>query len=239
MKNIIITLFSFAGVTAAAETIVWDLSTSVTDGTYLYDSATGKFTDNADVDGTVLNDVNGSGIQTSISFTLNLTDAKALTSPVTLLNMDMTKDIGLIITDTGLTTTKDQKTLNRYSVTWTKIENSTGYNGFVNAKGDTCITLTFVQTYDNGVQIWDNSTNLINDKKLIDNSNTSLTSIYVNGRYVEAIQFAPGLQSDNIVSANKAFATTAAAKLIPEPTTATLSLLALAGLAARRRRASR
>ncbi len=111
---------------------------------------------------------------------------------------------------------------------------------FTDKNGDKCITLTFVETYGSGVQVWSNTTKLINDTGLKSQSNTSLASIYVNAGYIEALQFAPGWEGDEIVNTNAAFAAAAVEKLgapaVPEPTTATLSLLALAGLAARRRR---
>lgn len=88
--------------------------------------------------------------------------------------------------------------------------------------------------------MWSNTTKLINDGGLKSSGNTSLSSIYVNADYIEALQFAPGWEGDAIVETNKAFNTDVVGKLgavtIPEPTTATLSLLALCGLAARRRR---
>lgn len=227
---------ALAGV-AVADTQVWDLSTSVTSGDYLYDATTGMFTDNADVEGTVLNDVNGSGlIQTNICFTLNLTEAAKITSETKLIDMDMNGgDIGLSLTSTGLATTWNGTTSSsRGSVSYETLvaDNSV----FTDKNGDKCITLTFVQTNGSGVQVWSNTTKLINDTGLKTSLNDSLTSIYVNGAYIEALQFAPGWEGDSIVNTNAAFNTAAVAKLVPEPATATLSLLALAGLAARRRR---
>ena len=58
----------------------------------------------------------------------------------------------------------------------------------------------------------------------------TIESININGNYVEDTYLFRGT-----VDKDNAFALNAAA-LVPEPTTATLSLLALAGLAARRRR---
>lgn len=105
MKKTLIALVALSGV-AMADTQVWDLSTSVTSGDYLYDATTGKFTDNAEVDGTVLNDVNGAGqIQTNICFTLNLTEAQKLTAETKLIDMDMGGDVGLCLTSTGLAST--------------------------------------------------------------------------------------------------------------------------------------
>lgn len=221
-----------------ADTQVWDLSTSVTTGDYLYNATTGLFTDNAEVAGTVLNDVNGSNqIQTNICFTLNLTKAMAVTADTKIIDMDMGGDIGLCLTSTGLATTWGGTTSSsRGSVSYDTLLADSGV--FTDVNGDKCLTLTFVETYGSGVQVWSNTTKYINDTSLRSSSNTSLSSIYVNANYIEALQFAPGWEGDKIVNTNAAFNEAVVEKIgaVPEPTTATLSLLALAGLAARRRR---
>lgn len=234
MKKTFITLFALASVASAA-TQVWDLSTSVTSGDYLYDATTGLFTDNADVDGTVLNDANGAGqIQTNICITLNLTKAQTVTADTKLLDMDMGGDVGLCLTTTGLASTWGGTTSSsRGSVSFETLLADSGV--FTGPENQQYITLTFVQTYGSGVQVWSNTTKLINDTGLKSSSNTSLTSIYINSNYIDALQFAPGWKGDEIVETNVAF-NNVASKYIPEPATATLSLLALAGLAARRRR---
>lgn len=143
MKKTIIALVALSGV-AMADTQVWDLSTSVTSGDYLYNAETGLFTDNAEVEGTVLNDVNGaSQIQTNICFTLNLTKAMTVTSDTLLLNMDMGGDIGLCVTTTGLASTWGGTTSDsRGSVSYDTLLNDSGV--FTDKNGDKCITLTFV-----------------------------------------------------------------------------------------------
>ena len=98
-----------------------------------------------------------------------------------------------------------------------------------------------------------------------DMSNTQTLSLYVDGKYIgqhtgwyatdgqaiNQIKFGatgtdsksgrefPNAEFGNMTIWNKALTATEVKALIPEPTTATLSLLALASLAARRRRASR
>ena len=220
---------------SAATTQVWDLSQSVTSGAFLYDATTGLFTDNSAVDGTVLNSVNESNqIQTNISFTLNLTAAQTVTGDTNLLNMDMGGDIGLALTTTGLACTwQGAIGSSRGSVAFETLLADSGV--FADIEGNKYITLTFVETYGSGVQVWSNTTKLINDTTLKSSGNTSLTSIYVNSGYVEALQFETEWKGDNIVNTNVAF-NAEAMQVIPEPATATLSLLALAGLAARRRR---
>lgn len=244
MKKTLIALMALAGV-AMADTQVWDLYSPVTAGAYLYDydalTGKGKFTDNDEFEGTVLNDTNGANqIQTNITFVLNLTRAMEVTADTQLLDMDMGGDIGLCLTSTGLASSWGGTTSSsRASVSYDTLKADGGI--FTAVNGDTCITLTFVQTYGSGVQVWSNTTKLINDTGLKASTNTSLTSICVNAGYIGCLQFSPGWKGDDIVDTNAAFDTTvkemiAAAPSVPEPTTATLSLLALAGLAARRRR---
>ena len=237
MKKTLIALVALSGV-AMAETQVWDLSTSVTSGDYLYDATTGLFTDNSEIDGTVLNDANGSNqIQTNISFTLNLTEAMNVTADALLLNMDMGGDIGLSLTADGLKGAWQGSSWGD-AVSYNTLLADSGV--FTDKNGDKCITLTFVETYGSGVQVWSNTTKHIDYSGLKSSGNTSLASVYANGNYIEALQFAPGWQGDDIVNTNAAFNAAVVEQLgapvIPEPTTATLSLLALAGLAARRRR---
>ena len=226
----------------AADTRVFDLSTSVTDSgsAYLYDASTGAFTDNAAIEGTVLNETNGSNqIQTNISFVLNLTEAMKVSSNTTLLLMDMNGgDVGLCLTTTGVASTWNGNTSSsRKSVTYTTLLQDSSV--FTDADGNQCITLTMAQTYGSGVQLYSNNAQLFSDTGLKSQSNTELTSVTLGTAYVEAVQFAPGWLTSEAAwkTKNKTFDTAARAVLTPEPTTATLSLLALVGLAARRRRA--
>ena len=233
MKKTFITLLALAGVASAATTQVWDLSQSVTSGAFLYDAATGLFTDNTDVEGTVLNGVDGSNkIQTNISFTLNLTKAMEVTSDTLLLNMDTAGDIGLALTTSGLSGAWQGSSWGD-AISYDTLLADSGV--FADIEGNKYITLTFVETYGSGVQVWSNTTKHINYSGLKSSGNTSLTSIYVNSGYVEALQFETEWKGDDIVNTNVAF-NAEAMQVIPEPATATLSLLALAGLAARRRR---
>ena len=245
MKKTLIALMAAASC-AMADTQVWDFSTSVTEGDYLFDAQTGLFTDNADFDGTVLSETKTDGqIQTNICFTLNLTEAQKVTGNTQLIKMDMTGtssgDIGLRVTTTGLATTWNTGD-DRQVVTYETLLNDSSV--FTNADGDKCITLTFVQAYSDsmGVHVWSNTTKYITDGGLKSASNKALASIYVNGAYIEALQFVPGYVGDAIKDTNAAFNAVVVEKIgattpsVPEPATATLSLLALAGLAARRRR---
>ena len=134
------------------------------------------------------------------------------------------------------------------------IENSKYYGGFVvgseNVPSDTSInlgvnkadtkdtvyTLTFVSdaeagtftAYNNGVQVgqWTGWTPTVDmagfqfGKRFGDNGRSGVQEIMI----------------DNLTLWNRALSSNEVSALVPEPTTATLSLLALAGLAARRRR---
>ena len=87
--------------------------------------------------------------------------------------------------------------------------------------------------YKNGTQIgqWTNW-----------NTDTGLTGLQLGGRFGGGSKLGDNesVVFDNVTIWNKALTTVEVGSIIiPEPTTATLSLLALAGLAARRRRASR
>lgn len=237
MKKTIIALLALAGVATAANTQVWDFTTDVTTGAYLFDADTGLFKDNTAVEGTVLNETNGSNqIQTNISFTLNLTEAMTVETNTKLLEMDMAGDVGLALTTTGISTTWDGAiNADRKSVSYETLLSDVGV--FVGLGGDKYITLTMVQTYGSGIQLYSSTTKHIDDGGLRASGNTALTSVYVDSAYVAGVQFSPGWTDDaGFKSKNAAFASVAKEKLIPEPTTATLSLLALAGLVARRRR---
>lgn len=116
-------------------------------------------------------------------------------------------------------------------------------NGNVKSKLSSLTDVVLTLTHDNTT-----STSLYATLKFADNTTTqvwgtntdlkwrngigSIESVIINSTYVKDTYLFKGM-----VDKDTAFALNDAA--IPEPTTATLSLLALAGLAARRRRASR
>ncbi|MGN0865445.1 MAG: hypothetical protein ACI4P8_04800 [Akkermansia sp.] len=247
MKTISATFLAFAGMAWAVETQVFDLTTSVgaSDSPYFYNATTGCFTDNKSIPGTVLSYANNlDKIQTNISFVLNLTAAQQLTSSttLTLLKIDMagdTKaggDVGLSLTSSGVSGAWNEATSGRESVAYKDLLKEAS-SVFRDAYGNQCITLTMVQ-YASGAKLYSSSEMLWEDSKLRSDDNTVFNSITVNTSYVEAVQFSTTWPTNGDAKPlNKTFDTAARAKLMPEPTTATLSLLALVGLAARRRRA--
>lgn len=240
MKKSLTVLLAASGISCAVDTQLFDLTQSIsaTESPFFYNASTGKFTENSAIEGDVLSEKNGSNqVQTNISFTLNLTAIQNLTEQVSLINMDMANDVGLALTSTGLTTTWNGSADSRQSVTYTNLSSDAGV--FTADDGNTYITLTMVQTYGSGVQVYSNNAKWINDTGLKGNTNTQLVDVTINSDYMASIQFSPGWLTggDSAWEAkNLAFDTAARPKIVPEPATATLSLLALAGLCARRRR---
>lgn len=248
MKTISATFLAFAGMAWAVETQVFYLTTSVgasdsPNSPYFYDATNGCFTDNTSISGTVLSYANNQQkVQANISFVLNLTAAQNLESSTTLLKMDMQGtteatggDVGLSLTSSGVSGAWNEGTSGRQSVAYTTLLNDASV--FQDADGNQCITLTMVQ-YASGVYLYSSSTRLWAASGLCSGDNTVLNSITVNTSYVEAVQFSTTWPANgDATSLNKTFDTAARTVLVPEPAAATLSLLALVGLAARRRRA--
>ncbi len=94
--------------------------------------------------------------------------------------------------------------------------------------GDYYTTLTTIVNQD-GVKLYDQGgAILFNDSTLKAGANRTPSEVLLNPDYISSVVVTPfTINTGNIASTSK---------MIPEPATATLSLLALAGLAARRRR---
>lgn len=109
--------------------------------------------------------------------------------------------------------------------------------------GDSYITLTMTVigasstgTAGFGVQLYDSTgANLLHMPKLATSSNKSF-DVLANTDYISAVAIHPDRVVATDTNTPGQLATSLQSKLVPEPATATLSLLAMAGLAARRRR---
>lgn len=250
MIKTFIALLSVTSVAFAVDTTrVFDLENNVVADDalgylYSYDPSThfGTFEDDANVSGDLFTTMANGKIQTNVTFTLDLTDVMAaaarseFTTPVVLVNLDLNAmDIGLYLTAEGIGFGKAYNSLQGTTLRYDSLL-SNPYS-FEGTSGHAYITLTFAQ-HQNGIKILDNnaSTELVtNGYKSA--SNSSLNSISVNTEYIEGVQFYNAWPTNgNFTDVNEGFDLAMKGKLCPEPATAMLSLLALAGLAARRRR---
>lgn len=259
MKKTIITLLALAGVASAATTTITDLTLTSTSGnvTYTAPSTTGGV---GSFSGEGIWAIGGGNrAHAALTFTLNLTDLSALTTQTTLVTVDTIADIGLIwgqYNDTWGIMGKWQNgtwpnsggafvsydTLKKDA--WSVADNATDI--FIT------LTMTVANTAGNqgGEQLYaagSNTSYFTDAKGLGSSSNTSITAITFDTSVVENAAVTSGWVDGNTASGlgsnlENTFANAHGGKIaavspaIPEPTTATLSLLALAGLAARRRR---
>ena len=254
MKKTIITLLALAGVAVAdtaTTTIFTDLTQDKTitlsdNSSIIWSATTDTFT------GSIYSTVSSQQARASMSFTLNLTDAATVGS---------TKTELVTITKTGYDNTiglwlVDGKISGRWNDgTWDKVTGEgnpgtasgqvaissilTNNENVFTLDGDKFIALTLVldrtcdaNNSDNvGMVLYDADGSVVwNCCSLGAAGFTTYDAIKLNTDYV-----------GNAASITNAVlsptdAGTQAAAIVPEPTTATLSLLALAGLAARRRR---
>lgn len=260
MIKTFIALLSVTGVAFAAETTsVFDLKQNVVAGDgsgylYTFDSSAcfGTFEDDADVSGNLFYWTVRSKAQTNVTFTLDLTDVmtaadeSSFTTPVKLIGFNLnTTPIGLYLTTSGIkfgSGSEQETTLQNATLSYMDLqENRYSFEG---TSGHTCITLTFAQ-YLNGVKILDNTppntstgpSPALAESSVNDPSNSRLDSILVNTKYIEGVQFYNAWPTNgNFSDVNGGFDLAMKGKLCPEPATAMLSLLCLAGLSARRRK---
>lgn len=248
MKKTIIALMALAGAAGAVTTTEFlDLSQDRTIEKLSYDVETGKITTatthastKADYN---LYEIDNNGPQGLYTFKVNLTKASEVTSntDILTLNFDGTSNfISAIATADGLTIGKSGTTHSTV-ISWEtllgKDSVSTGNDG----NQYIVLTLAHIPSYNTAAGTWlgDETGTLVNDGDYAyKGQNRYITDVTVNNTLVAAISTYSGWkpEADRPAFAT-AFATTATNSLtVPEPTTATLSLLALAGLAARRRR---
>ena len=250
MKKTLITLLALAGVATATTTTFTDLTQDKTitlsDGGSITWSATDStFT------GSIYSTVSGQQARASVSFTLNLTKAATVgstkTELVTITKNDYINTMGLWLVDGKISGRWNNDTYDIVSgannpgtasgqVSVTSIIDN-NENVFT-SDGDKFIALTLVldRTSDAynpnnvGMVLYDADGSVVwNCCSLGTADFSTYDAIKLNTDYV-----GNAASITNAVLSSAEAATQAA--LIPEPATATLSLLALAGLAARRRR---
>lgn len=254
MKKTLITLLALAGVAAAATTTVTDLTTSVTSGDVTYTAPTTTGGEGAFSGSGIWEVGGGSRAHGALTFTLNLTELAKLTTQTTLVTVDTTADIGLIWGQyngewgiagnwQGGLWAKDGASFVSYDTlladAWSVADNATdGFITLTMTVADTAGDQGGMQLYKAGSNASYYTTNGLgsSNNKTIDAfkfdtsliENVAVTSGWVDGGT------ASGLGTNLETTFTSAHGGKVA--LVPEPTTATLSLLALAGLAARRRR---
>ena len=237
MKKTLITLLALCGCAMATTTDFLDLSETCTIGNLTYDASTSTITttNNSDLFG-----INNAGLQTILTLKINLTEAKKVTEATNIITLDFAADttIGLVATSSGFSTALNGSTSGRSSVTWDTLESTTNCLT-TGSDGDTYIVLSYahIPAGSFGSTLYnDTATPFFKDTgaRRADKSDT-LDGIVVNSDLLAAVEVtSTWIDPNSLVTP---FITTSANSLtIPEPTTATLSLLALAGLAARRRR---
>ena len=253
MKKTLITLLALAGVAAAdtaTTTIFTDLTQDKTITLSDNSSITWSATD-ATFTGDICSTVTGEQARASVSFTLNLTDAATVgttkTELVTITKTDYVNTIGLWLVDGKISGRWNDGTYDEVSgqnnpgtasgqVAITSILNDN--DNVFTVDGDKFIALTLVldrtcdayNTDHVGMVLYDADGSVVwNCCSLGAAGFTTYDAIKLNMDYVGS-----AASITNAVLSPTDAGTQAA--LIPEPTTATLSLLALAGLAARRRR---
>lgn len=222
---------------ASADTQFLDLSKDTTSGTLKYDAATGNITTSTAAD---FYQVSNGKAETNVIITFNLTEAAKVTTNTKIIELDYNGDrnVSLLATKDGLVGGWNGGAYGDNTVSWeTLLSDSTVFTDY---NGEKHITLMVSQWNNQNITFLVNTgkSQIITTSGLGSSSISSMEALYVNSNFVDAVNVTPAWKTDNATrqSATAAFNTTVKNKIVPEPTTATLSLLALAGLAARRRR---
>ena len=237
MKKTIITLLALAGAASAGDTQFLDLSQDITVGNLTYTESTGKITTALATD---LYQVSNNKAETNVILTMNLTAAMSVTTNTKIVELDYNdnRDVSILATATGLVGGWNGASHGDNEVSWKDLMANS--NVFTGADGNKYITLMLSQWNNQNISYHVNTSNglLINTSGLGSSSISSMDALYVNNAFVAGLEVTPSWKNDDTSrqAATAAFNTVMVQKLVPEPATATLSLLALAGLAARRRR---
>lgn len=254
MKKTFMTLLALGSVAFGEATLFTELgATDITIGNITYQTgkfgglpftdgvSVGSFTPSTD-DGVICGTFNNKPTIT-VAFTLNLTKALQTTSQVDLIGISGDNS------DVGLTLLGDGKAQGKWNAGTHGEARMTlsDLSDYAYTVGDeSFVTLTLAASNSSnysgrGVQVYVNDgTCVFNHSTLGTNNNTKFDAITINTGLISSIAIEPslletvgaGASSVKIAAVGKALQTA----VVPEPATATLSLLALAGLAARRRR---
>ncbi len=251
MKKTLITLLVLGGLASAESalttTVFKDLNTSTTLNNITWNATAGTIT--AANGGILCSTASSKQARATISFTLNLTAAAAVTGKTDFITVDSSTDYGLWLTadgisgrwDTGEYNTRgDKNTVAEYSgvVSIDSILSSNNNVYTVDENKFIALTLVLDRAADNNAGNGDNVGATLYDasgsrvwycEALGSGSNTSYDGYTLNTNFITSASITP-----DIVTSEKAGKLAAA--LVPEPATATLSLLALVSLFARRRR---
>lgn len=231
-------LLMVGGFAMATTTDFLDLSKTTTIGNLTFDSTTSTITTTVGTDMWAIN--SAPGLQTILTLKINLTQASRVSTDTNIVTLDFTNpaksDVGLMATSTGLSASLGGSTENRSSVSWTDLATKTNCLT-MGSDGDQYIVLSFAHIPNGayGASLADDTGYLFKDvnARYADGLDT-LAGIKVNTALLAAIEVKSDWATPNTLVVP--FVTTSAGSIIPEPATATLSLLALCGLAARRRR---
>ena len=247
MKKTLIAIMTLAGV-ASAGTEFTDLSTNKTLSGITYTIPTtgsylGAFT------GTIAASGGGGVAHTGVAITLNLNSINKYfesdtATAVTLINFDNNHiDLGLALTKEGITATHAGTVWDdsrNFTISYAALNEAS----WVGADANTYVTITVCHSYasgaNGGIMVYSDSKKLGGQNALGYTNNSTMNAIQINTDYVISSSITPGWTdsapaialASNLATSTKAVITSN----VPEPATATLSLLVLCGLCARRRR---
>lgn len=243
MKKTLVTLLALAGVAAAGEVTFTDLTKNITTSGITFTQSTGLFT------GSITNYEGadaGKGSNGAITFAIDWSAASALTADTCILtlNYDNTTTTHTSGENNGIYFKADDDSIRAWfggavnnggNIATT--DEVSGAKKTIKGKDYAILTLRYddigATDATKGVSLFTSTSEIYEYWGQGSSNYDEVTSIYINTDLVKAVTIMTGEIND---ATAKAGVTNLAAAMVPEPTTATLSLLALAGLAARRRR---